>query len=72
MRFAGELRKENVGISNDKEGEIPSRRKTKGSLIYANQIRVSRDLRLSRQAIPMENRLIFRYPYILRWEDEGA
>ena len=31
MRYAGEIRKENVGISNDKEGEIPSRRKTKDS-----------------------------------------
>ena len=31
MRIAGAFRKENVGISNDKEGEIPSRRKTKVS-----------------------------------------
>ena len=60
---AGAVRKENVGISNDKEGEIPSRRKTKVSLIYANQIRVSRDLRCSREAKPMENGLIF--PYLL-------
>ena len=72
MRLAGELRKENVGISNDKEGEIPSRRKTKVSLIYANQIRVSRDLRCSRRAKPMENRLIFLYLYILRWGDGEA
>ena len=31
VRHAGAFRKENVGISNDKEGEIPSRRKTKVS-----------------------------------------
>ena len=72
MRYVGELRKENVGISNDKEGEIPSRRKTKVSLIYANQIRVSRDLRCSRRAKPMENRLIFLYLCILRWGDGEA
>jgi hypothetical protein len=72
VRFAGAIRKENVGISNDKEGEIPSRRKTKGSLIYANQIRVSRDLRCSRRAKPMENRLIFLYLCILRWGDGEA
>ena len=72
MRYAGEVGNENVGMSNDKIGEIPIRRKTKGSLIYANQIRVSRDLRGSRRANPMENRLIFRYLYILRWGDEGA
>ena len=69
MRFAGAIRKENVGISNDKEGEIPSRRKTKVSLIYANQIRVSRVLRCSREAKPMANRLIFRYLCILRCGD---
>ena len=72
MRFAGAIRKENVGISNDKEGEIPSRRKTKVSLIYANQIRVSRDLRCRRRAKPMENRLIFLYLCILRWGDGEA
>ena len=72
MRHSGVIGKENVGMSNDKTGEIPVRRKTKGSLIYVNQIRVSRDLRDSRRANPMENRLIFRYLYILRWEDEGA
>ena len=72
MRLAGAFRKENVGISNDKEGEIPSRRKTKVSLIYANQIRVSRDLRCSRRAKPMENRLIFLYLCILRWGDGEA
>ena len=30
-----------------------------------NQNRVSRDLRVSREVIPMANRLIFRYLYIL-------
>ena len=32
MRHAGEIRKENVGISNDKGGEKPPHRKTKDSL----------------------------------------
>ena len=31
MRGAGVIRKENVGMSNDNEGEKPSRRKTKVS-----------------------------------------
>ena len=31
VRYAGAFRKENVGISNDKQGEKPCRRKTKGS-----------------------------------------
>ncbi|MFT5246152.1 MAG: hypothetical protein ACI943_000888 [Gammaproteobacteria bacterium] len=31
VRYAGGLRKENVGMSNDKAGEKPARRKTKGS-----------------------------------------
>ena len=31
MTFGGAYGKANVGISNDKEGEIPSRRKTKVS-----------------------------------------
>ena len=72
MRNVGAVGKANVGMSNVKIGEKPIRRKTKGSLIYANQIRVSRGLRGSRKANPMENRLIFRYLYILRWDDEGA
>ena len=72
MRYAGEIRKENVGISNDKEGEIPSRRKTKVSLIYANQIRVSRVLRYSREAKPMESWLIFQHLLLLRWGDGEA
>ena len=70
MRYAGVSGKENVGMSNDKTGERPVRRKTKVSLIYANQIRVSRDLRCSRKAKPMENQLIFWYLYTLRWGDE--
>ena len=72
VRYAGAIRKENVGMSNDKTGEKPVRRKTKVSLIYANQIRVSRVLRYSRRAKPMANGLIFPYLYILRWGDEGA
>ena len=31
VSLAGGIGKANVGISNDKEGEKPSRRKTKGS-----------------------------------------
>ncbi len=59
-------------MSNDKRGERPLHRKTKGSLIYANQIRVSRVLRCSRKAKPMANGLIFPYLYILRWGDEAT
>ncbi len=66
VRYYGAYRKENVGMSNDKKGEKPFRRKTKGSSIYANQIRVSRDLRSIREENSMENGLIFPYPYILR------
>ena len=72
MRIDGAYRKENVGMSNDKKGEKPFRRKTKGSSIYANQIRVSRDLRSIRKENSMENRLIFVYRCILRWGDEGV
>src|SRR5690625_1406772 len=68
-RIGGACRKENVGMSNDKMGGKPIRQKTRVSSIYANQIRVSRVLRYSRKAKPMANRLIFRYLYILRWED---
>ena len=66
------LRKENVGMSNDKTGERPVRRKTKGSSIDVNQIRVSRVLRCIRKEKPMANGLIFPYLYILRWGDEGV
>ena len=72
MRSAGAATKANVGMSNDKRGERPLRRKTKVSSIYANQIRVSRDLRSSRKANPMENWLIFQYLYIFRWGDGAA
>ena len=50
MRFAGGCRKANVGMSNEKKGEMPFRRKTKGSLFDVNQNRVSRVLRGSREA----------------------
>ena len=61
MSHCGAAGKENVGMSNDKSGEIPDRRKTKVSLFDANQNRVSRDLRCSREAKPMANGLIFPY-----------
>ena len=72
MSHVGALRKENVGISNDKYSEKLYRRKTKVSWIYVNQNRVSRDLRRSREVKSMENRLIFLYLYILRWSDGVA
>ena len=72
MRFDGAIGKENVGMSNDKMGEKPIRRKTKVSSIDVNQIRVGRDLRCIRREKPMENGLIFPYQYILRRGDEGA
>ena len=62
-------RKANVGISNDKTCGKHVRRKTKGSLIYVHRIRVSRDLRISRKATPMESGLIFLRLYILRYGD---
>lgn len=46
VTHAGEERKANVGISNDKAGEKPAHRKTKVSCINDNRIRVSRGLRL--------------------------
>jgi hypothetical protein len=61
VRYAGAVRKENVGMSNDKTGEKPVRRKTKGSSIDVNQIRVSRVLRISRKVKPMASWLIFQY-----------
>ena len=63
MRYGGAKRKANVGMSNDKTGENPVRRKTKVSSIDVNQIRVSRVLRYSREAKPMANGLIFPYLY---------
>ncbi len=72
MRPAGETRKENVGMSNDKFCEKQNRRKTKVSSIDVNQIRVSRVLRISREATPMANGLIFPYLYYLRRRDGDA
>ena len=69
MRHAGPATKANVGMSNDKRGEKPLRRKTKGSSFDVNQNRVSRDLRCSRKAKPMANRLIFLYQSYLAWGD---
>ena len=66
MRLVGALRKANVGMSNDKQSEKLCRRKTKGSLIDVNQIRVSRVLRGSRKANLMANRLIFLYLHTLK------
>ena len=66
MRSGGAVGKENVGISNDKVGERPTRRKTKGFLINANRIRVSRVLRHTRKGKSMENRLIFLYLHTLK------
>ena len=61
MRLGGGAGKANVGMSNDKMGEIPIRRKTKVSSFYVNQNRVSRDLRRTRKGKSMDNRLIFLY-----------
>ena len=66
MKYGGAVAKENVGMSNDKVGEKPTHRKTKGSSIDVNQIRVSRDLRSSREANLMDNRLIFLYLHTLK------
>ena len=63
VRHGGLATKANVGMSNDKQGEKPCRRKTKVSSFDANQNRVSRVLRCSRKAKPMANGLIF--PYLL-------
>ena len=57
-------------MSNDKGCEKHPRRKTKVSEDDANQNRVSRVLRGSREAIPMANGLIF--PYLLCVCDEGT
>ena len=65
-------RKANVGISNDKACGKHARRKTKDSLIYVHRIRVSRDLRISRKAKPMESGLIFLRLCTLRFGDGVA
>ena len=72
VKRGGGAAKANVGMSNDKTGEKPVRRKTKGSSFYANQNRVSRDLRRTRKGQPMASRSTFRHPCTLRWGDEGA
>jgi hypothetical protein len=72
VRSAGADRKANVGMSNDKTGVKPVRRKDKGSVIYVNQIRVSRALRISREVMPMESELIFLHQCIMRWRDGEA
>ncbi len=72
MSCAGADRKANVGMSNDKTGAKPVRRKDKGSVIYVNQIRVSRALRISREVMPMESELIFLHQCIMRWRDGEA
>jgi hypothetical protein len=72
VRSAGADRKANVGMSNDKTGVKPVRRKDKGSVIYVNQIRVSRALRISREVKPMESELIFLHQCIMRWRDGEA
>ena len=70
MRNGGVSGKENVGMSNDKIDEKSIRRKTKGSSFYANQNRVSRDLRRTRKGKLMENGLIF--PYLLYNKRDGV
>ena len=70
MRYAGNSGKANVGMSNDKTDEKSVRRKTKVSSFDANQNRVSRVLRCSRQAKPMANGLIF--PYLLYNKSDGV
>jgi hypothetical protein len=72
VRSVGADRKANVGMSNDKTGVKPVRRKDKGSVIYVNQIRVSRALRISREVKPMESELIFLHQCIMRWRDGEA
>ncbi len=66
MTHVGATSKANVGMSNDKRGEKPLRRKTKVSVFDVNQNRVSRVLRCSREAKPMANGLIFPYPSPLK------
>ena len=60
-RFPGAAGKENVGISNEMR-EQPRTPKTQGFLSDVRRLRVSRDLRNTREGDPMEKRSIFRYP----------
>ena len=66
MSYAGAGRKENVGMSNDKYGQKPYRRKTKVSWIDVRQTRVSRDLRKTRKGYSMANGLIFPYQFTIK------
>ena len=70
MRYDGEAGKENVGMSNDKYGQKPYRRKTKVSWIDVRQTRVSRDLRKTREGYPMANRLIFLYQFTIKGDGD--
>jgi hypothetical protein len=56
-------------MSNDKTGENPVRRKTKGSKFDANQSWVSRGLRRTREGKSMGSRLIFLH--LLYDESDG-
>ena len=69
VRGVGAIRKANVGISNDNAGEKPAHRKTKVSCLNDNRSRVSRDLRRTRKAKPMDNWLIFQYLLYTAWGD---
>ena len=57
-------------MSNDKGCEKHPRRKTKDSEDDANQNRVSRDLRCTREGKPMANWLIFQYLLVV--SEEGT
>ncbi len=70
VSHAGAAAKADVGMSNDNAGGKPARRKTKVSSFNGNQNRVSRDLRISRKAMPMASLSTFRHPLRLRWGDE--
>ena len=70
MRFAGAGGKENVGMSNDKYGQKPYRRKTKVSWIDVRQTRVSRDLRKTREGYSMANGLIFPYQFTIKGDGD--
>ena len=64
----GAYGKANVGISNDKKGEIPFRRKNRGFPGDANQPGVSRVLSLSRMAKAMADAVnIPQLAYTVMW-----
>ena len=66
MRQVGASGKANVGISNEKTGEKPVRRKTKVSEFDANQNRVSRGLRRTREGKSMESWSKFQHLHTLK------